>query len=180
MVASGVLAASLGTMPAPALADGPETSEEVEAAVEAAEWPGLVEGDSRWEVSVVKFLLVEYGFLDVNHADEDFDARLADAVQEYQAAREITETAEVDAPTWEALTDDLGLVRRGDSGNRVKAVQKSLISGYGYQLLLDGEFGPATRGAVVEFQSIKCIAPDGVVGPITFEALITDPDDICD
>ncbi|MBB4935143.1 peptidoglycan hydrolase-like protein with peptidoglycan-binding domain [Lipingzhangella halophila] len=162
------------------MADGPETSDEVVAAVEAAEWPGLVEGDSRWEVSVVKFLLVEYGFLDVNHADEDFDARLADAVQEYQAAREITETAEVDAPTWEALTDDLGLVRQGDSSNRVKAVQQSLISGYGYELLLDGEFGPATRGAVVEFQSVKCIDPDGVVGPITFQALITDPGDTCD
>ncbi|WP_393916230.1 peptidoglycan-binding domain-containing protein [Halostreptopolyspora alba] len=180
VVASGVLAAGLWAMPTPALADGPETPDDVVAAVEAAEWPVLTEGDSRWEVSVVKFLLVEYGFLDVNHANEDFDARLADSVQEYQAARGISETAEVDAETWEVLTDDLGLVRQGDSGNRVKSVQQSLISGYGYDLLLDGKFGPATRGAVVEFQSVKCIDADGIVGPITFQALITEPDDTCD
>lgn len=179
-IASGLLVMGIGALGAPAVAEDTEAPDEVTAPADAGDWPELVEGDSRWEVSTVKFLLVEYGFLDVNHATEDFGERLAESVVDYQAARGLEETAAVDAATWAAITDDLGLVRQGDSGNRVKAVQQALISGYGYALLLDGEFGPATRGAVVEFQSIKCLTTDGIVGPATFEALVTNPDQTCD
>jgi peptidoglycan hydrolase-like protein with peptidoglycan-binding domain len=180
LVTSGVLVVGMGALWAPALADGPDTPDDVVEAIQDSDWPELVEGDTRWEVSVVKFLLVDYGFLDVNHADEHFDERLTEAVKDYQEARDLDADGTVGGLTWRALTADLGLVRQGDEDNRVKAVQTALIHGYGYDLLLDGEFGTATRGAVVEFQSVKCIDPDGIVGPITFQALITNPGDTCD
>ncbi len=178
LFASGAMAAGFGLAGAPAaLADGPETPPEVVAAIEAAAWPELTEGQETWEVSVVKFLLVEYGYLDVTEATEHFDERLGDAVADYRQDRGLEPARAVDGDVWEALTDDLGVVRQGDSGNRVKAVQYALLEGHGYDLLLDGEFGPATRTAVVDFQTGAEIDADGEVGPITFQALLT-PDDV--
>ncbi|GAA1104981.1 peptidoglycan-binding domain-containing protein [Nocardiopsis metallicus] len=178
LIASGAVVAGVGLAGAPAaLADGPNTPPEVVAAIEAASWPVLSEGDSRWEVSVVKFMLFDFGYLDVVHADEHFDERLTAAVEDYQTDQGLTADGVVGRPTWEALAEDLGLVRRGDENNLVKAVQTALISGYGYDLLLDGRFGPATDGAVREFQGVRGIDADGVVGPITFQALMT-PDDV--
>ena len=178
LVASGAMVAGFGLAGAPAaLADGPNTPPEVVAAIEAASWPELTEGQETWEVSVVKFLLVEYGYLDVTEATEYFDERLGDAVEDYQQDKALEPTRAVDGDTWEAITDDLGIVRQGDSGNRVKAVQYSLVVGHGYDLIVDGEFGPATRAAVVDFQTGAEIDADGEVGPITFQALLT-PDDV--
>ncbi|SIO90399.1 peptidoglycan-binding protein [Nocardiopsis sp. JB363] len=178
LFASGAMVAGFGLAGAPAaLADGPNTPPEVVAAIEAASWPELQEGQETWEVAVVKFLLVEYGYLDVTEATEVFDERLTEAVLEYQEAEGVDATGIVDEPTWSALTDDLGIVRQGDSGNLVKAVQYSLINGHGYDLDLDGQFGPATRDAVIDFQTGAEIDPDGEVGPITFQALLT-PDEV--
>lgn len=177
LIASGAMVAGFGLAGAPAaLADGPNTPPEVVATIEAAPWPELSEGQNRWEVSVVKFMLVDFGYLDVNHADENFDERLTAAVKAYQEDRGITADGVVGTETWEALSADLDLVQRGDSGNLVKAVQQALIAGYGYDLLLDGEFGPATEGAVREFQGVQGIDADGIVGPITFQALMTPND----
>ncbi|GAB3712834.1 peptidoglycan-binding domain-containing protein [Nocardiopsis oceani] len=176
LIASGAVVAGVGFSGAPALADGPDTPPEVVDTIEAAEWPELAEGQNRWEVSVVKFMLFDFGYLDVVHADEHFDERLTEAVIDYQTAKDIEADGVVGAATWEALSDDMGLVQPGDSGNLVKAVQQALISGYGYDLLLDGEFGPATEAAVRDFQAAQGIDDDGIVGPITFQALMT-PDD---
>ena len=176
LIASGAMVAGVGFSGAPAFADGPNTPPEVVATVEAAAWPELEEGQKRWEVSVVKFLLFDLGYLDVVHADEYFDERMTEAVKAYQEDREIEPTGVVGTQTWKALSDDLGLVQRGHSGNKVKAVQQALIGGYKYDLVLDGEFGPATQEAVEDFQRAQGIDDDGIVGPITFKALIT-PDD---
>lgn len=54
----------------------------------------------------------------------------------------------------------------GDRGAEVVALQKAL-NAHGEQLATDGIFGPATRAAVVAFQSVNGLVPDGVVGPLT-------------
>lgn len=174
LFASGAMVAGFGLAGAPAaLADGPNTPPEVVAAIEAAAWPELEEGQETWEVAVVKFLLVEYGYLDVTEATEVFDERLTEAVTDYQGDKDLDANGIVDEPTWEALTEDLGIVRQGAEGNRVKAVQYALVSGHGYDLDMDGLFGGATRSAVVDFQTGAEIDADGEVGPITFQALLT-------
>jgi hypothetical protein len=56
----------------------------------------------------------------------------------------------------------------------VKAVQKALIFN-GYKVKDDGVFGPETKRAVINFQKSKSLTPDGIVGPITANALGVQP-----
>ena|SRR5258708_2030293 len=62
------------------------------------------------------------------------------------------------------------LVRQGSSGADVRTVQQRL-SDLGNSLAVDGEFGPGTRAAVVDFQTSKGLSADGIVGPGTWAAL---------
>ena len=48
-----------------------------------------------------------------------------------------------------------------------------LLDAHGSTLTVDGDFGPATRSAVVAFQTGKGLTADGVVGPNTWQALVS-------
>lgn len=64
-------------------------------------------------------------------------------------------------------------VRRGSKGDDVKYVQ-TILYNLGYDLGrygIDGDFGKATENAVKEFQRDHKLNADGVVGPLTYEAL---------
>lgn len=58
----------------------------------------------------------------------------------------------------------------GTDGYRVKALQ-SRLSELGFVVRADGDFGPATRRAVVSFQVEHGLKADGIVGPKTEEML---------
>ena len=81
----------------------------------------------------------------------------------------------IDAPVREAEQSYPGRpVRRGDRGNEVKFVQRTLnrIS-QNYPRIpkipsIDGIFGEATENAVIEFQRIFDLTPDGIVGKATW------------
>lgn len=60
--------------------------------------------------------------------------------------------------------------RVGDSGSSVRTLQKQLVAA-GYSLKVDGAYGKQTASAVRKFQKKKHLAVDGVVGPVTYEAL---------
>ena len=64
-----------------------------------------------------------------------------------------------------------GLVKRGMRGEPVQWVQWELKQ-QGYQIAIDGIFGPKTEEAVRNFQSRTKLACDGIVGPRTIAALI--------
>jgi len=57
-------------------------------------------------------------------------------------------------------------IMRGDD---VRTWQERLRE-LGYEVEVDGAYGPQTRGATREFQRDQGIAVDGVVGPETWEA----------
>ena len=64
-------------------------------------------------------------------------------------------------------------VRRGSKGTEVAWVQ-SVLAELGYDLGpsgIDGDFGKRTEDAVIAFQKSHGLNPDGVVGPLTYEAL---------
>lgn len=62
---------------------------------------------------------------------------------------------------------DMPTIKRGSKGKAVKILQV-ILGG----LELDGSFGPATQAAVIAFQKKQGLDPDGVVGPLTWRALI--------
>jgi hypothetical protein len=61
--------------------------------------------------------------------------------------------------------------KMGSKGDEVKRIQEKLAALNVYRGPLDGEFGGGTRSAVALFQKSKGLDVDGVVGPITWNAL---------
>jgi hypothetical protein len=58
----------------------------------------------------------------------------------------------------------------GARGAAVEALQRQLRR-LGYPLIADGDFGPATEAALIDFQSTAGIEADGVFGMTTMEAM---------
>ena len=66
---------------------------------------------------------------------------------------------------------DLPIIQQGDNGWTVKAAQL-ILRGWDSSLVVDGDFGPLTRAAVVEVQRLGGVAQDGIVGPATWSLLL--------
>jgi len=75
-----------------------------------------------------------------------------------------TQPAAVALPDWPTR-------KSGDSGAEVSALQFLLVA-QGEDLNVDGLFGPMTRSKVQHFQGQNGLAPDGIVGPLTWAKLI--------
>jgi peptidoglycan hydrolase-like protein with peptidoglycan-binding domain len=80
------------------------------------------------------------------------------------AARPAVTAQEVAAPT----------LRRGATGSLVVRLQKILQLRGTDPGVADGRFGPRTQLAVQAFQRANGLKTDGIVGPITWRALLTD------
>lgn len=69
----------------------------------------------------------------------------------------------------------LPVVKRGDVGGAVLSIQLLLIHKWAVNCGPDGadaDFGPNTESAVKSFQTHYGLAPDGIVGPLTWAKLI--------
>lgn len=76
--------------------------------------------------------------------------------------------------TASTYTLELPILKKGDTGNKVKALQLLLI-GNGYscgKYGADSSFGPATDEAVKKMQKANGITVDGIVGKNTMELLL--------
>jgi hypothetical protein len=63
-------------------------------------------------------------------------------------------------------------LKPGDTGAQVKVLQRALAQ-LGYTVgKVDGDYGPATKTAVGQFQTAQKLTSDGVFGPATRAALI--------
>jgi N-acetyl-anhydromuramyl-L-alanine amidase AmpD len=62
-------------------------------------------------------------------------------------------------------------LRRGARGWQVKRLQR-LLRRHGQPTAIDGVFGPRTQVSVRAFQALSGLEPDGVVGPLTWSALL--------
>lgn len=76
----------------------------------------------------------------------------------------------------EDFTGDRLVLREGDSGDKVRSLQYTLKTKYGYPLPehgIDGKFGSETKAAVRDFQRKRGLLVDGEVGEDTALALST-------
>lgn len=93
------------------------------------------------------------------------------AVKDFQRANRLDVDGVVGPRTWAALDASSAqpsagdVVRRGDSGPLVRAIQSKL------GVNVDGVFGPLTESAVMTFQRSHGLVVDGVVGAKTTYAL---------
>ena len=80
-------------------------------------------------------------------------------------------------PATEALKPDPPTLRRGSSGWQVKRLQRLLRERdlFPEPAKIDGDFGPITETAVEAFQVLSGLEQDGIVGPMTWHALVTAP-----
>ena len=139
-------------------------------------WPVLREGRNRpWPPVTVRSL--QY-LLNARGArltvDGIFGAKTRAAVVAFQRAHHLPADGVTGAKTWGAL---IVTVKLGSTGPAVRAVQdqanfRNLRNGH--SLNVDGIFGPKTQAWVRGFQQAEGFKADGVVGPLTWQALVTE------
>ena len=144
-------------------------------------WPVLKQGaNSGWPkvtVRSLQYLLAAHGAKLT--ADGVFGPRTRQAVVAFQRARHLTANGVVGVATWRALLVTLKL---GSSGPAVRAVQDqaNFRNGRnGHSLDVDGRYGAKTAAWVRAFQraiaqEIPGFPVDGIVGPLTWQALVTE------
>ena len=146
------------------------------AAVALKGWPVLRQGaNSAWPKVTVRSL--QY-LLDARGAkvtvDGVFGAKTRTAVIAFQRAHHLTADGAAGAQTWAAL---IATVKLGSTGFAVRAVQDQAnyrVAKFGYKIAVDGIFGPTTQLFTRAFQLSAGLASDGVVGTLTWRALVTE------
>ncbi|WP_158734960.1 peptidoglycan-binding protein [Alteribacillus sp. YIM 98480] len=125
-------------------------------------------GEESSQVEELQELLEEEGLLEEENINGTFDEETADAVKNYQDEHDLGIDGIAGAHTIGALE----ILGQGDDGEPVKVLQDKLNSLGFYDQKADGEFGPNTHDAVIDFQKSEDILVDGLAGPQTFGALI--------
>ena len=141
-------------------------------------WPLVRRGDQQHPVQALQYLLRARGHTVT--ADGIFGPNTESAVRAFQQEKNLSVDGIVGPNTWSALIIQ---VKQGSQGDAVRGVQEEFqfrnLSGDPSQgLQVDGIFGPKTDAAVRGFQQalhadIPSVAVDGIVGPITWRALVS-------
>ncbi|WP_225846693.1 GH25 family lysozyme [Streptomyces sp. HPF1205] len=130
-------------------------------------WPVVSQDATGHSVTAIQYLLDAHGRSVT--VDGDFGPATRSAVIAFQTAEGLTADGIVGPNTWQALIVTVG---QGDSGPAVKAAQDELTA-HGRSVTVDGDFGPATRSAVIAFQTAEGLTADGIVGPNTWQQLVS-------
>ncbi len=117
--------------------------------------------------TTIQYLLRYHGAADLE-VDGYFGPVTEQAVKDFQTNNSLPADGVVGQRTWAALFVN---VQQGDQGDAVLAVQSQLAA-RGYEIAVDGDFGPQTDGFVRDFQTEKSLIVDGIVGPQTWTALV--------
>jgi peptidoglycan hydrolase-like protein with peptidoglycan-binding domain len=129
------------------------------------------QGDQGHPVPTLQYLLRARGHSVA--VDGIFGPATDAAVRAFQQSRGLTVDGIVGANTWTALIIQVKQSSRGDA---VRAVQEEFqfrAGEPGQGLQVDGIFGPKTDAAVRGFQQALQITVDGIVGPVTWRALVS-------
>jgi peptidoglycan hydrolase-like protein with peptidoglycan-binding domain len=134
-------------------------------------WPLVRKGDQGHPVPSLQYLLRARGHSVA--VDGIFGPQTDAAVRAFQQQKGLQVDGIVGPNTWSALIIQ---VKQGSQGDAVRAVQEEFqyrAGEPGKGLQVDGIFGPKTDAAVRAFQAALQITVDGIVGPVTWRALIS-------
>ena len=70
------------------------------------------------------------------------------------------------------MDDDMDTIRSGSKGAQVRTLQRLLNAIMGAGLDVDGDFGPATKTALVAYQNARGLEIDGICGPASWKRLL--------
>ncbi len=136
-------------------------------------WPLVRKGDDAHPVRTLQHLLrAQKQKIDV---DGIFGPKTEAAVKAVQKAKRLSVDGIVGPATWGAIALT---VKRGSKGDAVRGVQeefqfRNLSGDPSKGVQIDGIFGPQTEAAVRGFQEALEITVDGIVGPVTWRALVS-------
>ncbi len=137
-------------------------------------YPTLRQGDRGNKVKMLQYLLNQYGYN--LSTDGIFGAGTANAVRNFQTNNNLSADGIVGRNTWTALLNlnpSANTLKRGSRKSAVLYLQRLLLS-FLYPITnLDGIFGGETERAVRAFQSENGLNADGIVGPATWQALLS-------
>lgn len=136
-------------------------------------YPQLSTGSTGTAVTAAQCLLKNAGFGPDGNPTGSYDAATVTAAKAFQTDRGLPSTGVVDSHTWTALLShgDTPTLREGSTGEAVRRLQRALTAALGRTVSIDGQFGPMTRQAVIDYQNSRGLGADGVVGPLTWAAL---------
>jgi peptidoglycan hydrolase-like protein with peptidoglycan-binding domain len=139
-------------------------------------WPLVREGAKDDAVKPLQHLLNDHSEDDEDRripVDGIFGTKTEAAVKAFQEAEKLQVDGIVGPKSWDKL---IVQVKKGSEGDAVRGVQqafKSRAQEPREDLKVDGIFGSKTETAVRGFQEALGVAVDGIVGPVTWRALIT-------
>jgi peptidoglycan hydrolase-like protein with peptidoglycan-binding domain len=136
-------------------------------------WPNVKRGDNIFPVRSLQDLLRAR-----NHpvaVDGIFGPLTEAAVKAFQQSNGLAADGIVGPLTWPKL---IVQVQNGSTGDAVRGVQEVIkfhdqSGGEGPPVHVDGIFGPRTEAWVRGFQTAVGTASDGIVGPITWRAMVS-------
>jgi len=141
-------------------------------------WPVVKNGNRDHPIKTLQYLLRARGHTVT--VDGVFGPKTEAAVKAFQTSKGLSANGIVGPETWTAL---VVTVKKGSQGDAVRGVQeefqfRNLSGDPSKGLQVDGVFGPKTDSAVRGFQhalslDIPSITVDGIVGPITWQALVS-------
>jgi peptidoglycan hydrolase-like protein with peptidoglycan-binding domain len=131
-------------------------------------WPLTVQGNTGERVRTIQWNLNAQIGAGLS-VDGIFGPLTRNAVIRFQQICGIQVDGKVGNQTWPRL---LPQIQQGSTGQSVVALQHSLRFVYGFNIAVDGIFGPQTKAAVVAFQQRFRIGVDGIVGPVTWNTLV--------
>ena len=108
--------------------------------------------------------------------DGIFGPKTEAAVKKFQQAAGLAADGKVGKLTWPKL---IVQVKKGDTGDAVRGVQEVIQfhdQSDNPPNHVDGIFGPKTEAGVKQMQGFLGLATDGIVGPLTWRALVSNGD----
>jgi len=149
--------------------------------------PTLHSGSSGAPVSTMQQLLTNAGY-STGGIDGQFGQKTLAALLSFQHAHGLSADGICGPATWAALegahsstgttptpapsSGSHATIQQGAKGSEVTELQQ-LLNKYGFNCSVDGNFGPNTAAEVRAYQSSRGLGVDGVVGPATWNALLS-------